>query len=418
MATRKIQNVSPPPKPTEAPREGAVWAYNYMSKKWEQVRAGAQILSQWPYNQNANPNSQTATAGVGPMVPMTGVGSPPGGREATPAEAAAAAEYARSRVSAATEAAVRQRDDSGQPPAKQPKIDWEGIVNAIQKDALTAAKELYGSFYGIIEGNEEIKKLVLEAYLNKWTREKFFATLPNTQWYNNTDQFVRTFDIDEAADPATMRTKIARQAAQIKETALQKGVRLPETSLQTLARNSLRYGWDELTLANAIGAEVFKAVPSSDLSRSYITQSARTTANQYGIALSESTILDWTQRILSGTESDQTYKDYLLNQAKILYPALSDSFDRGLSFGMITSPYAEKAAQILEIPVSQIDFTDPKFAAAFTSKDSSGNQTLMTYGEWSDYLKSDPAFGYEYTDGAKNDALDLVGRIARLFGAG
>jgi hypothetical protein len=418
MATRKIQNVSPPPKPTEAPREGAVWAYNYMSKKWEEVRAGAQILSQWPYNQNANPNSQTATAGVGSMVPMTGVGSPPGGREATPAEAAAAAEYARSRIDAEEERDKKSKtkDVPVVPPAQ--KIDWEGIVNAIQKDALTAAKELYGSFYGIIEGNEEIKKLVLEAYLNKWTREKFFATLPNTDWYKNTDEFVRKFDIAEAQDPPTMRIKIARQAAQIKETALQKGVRLPEASAQTLARDSLRYGWDELTLANAIGAEVFKAVPSTDLSRSYITQSARTTANQYGIALSESSILDWTEKILTGGESDQTYKDYLLNQAKILYPSLADSFDRGLAFSTITSPYAERASQILEIPASEIDFTDPKFAAAFTSKDPSGKQTMMTYGEWSDYLKSDPAFGYEYTDGAKNDALDLVGRIARLFGAG
>jgi len=176
-------------------------------------------------------------------------------------------------------------------------------------------------------------------------------------------------------------------------------------------------GWDNITLANSVGAEILKAGPSTQLSQGYIGNKIRGDALKYGIRLSDSTFTNWTEKILTGESSDQMYNDYLLNQAKMLYPALSGGFDRGLEFGEMTDPYAQQASRLLEIPTGQIDFTDPKWAAAFSQMDKDGNQRQMTYSEWDRYLKTTPAFGFEYTDQARNQALDLVGRIGRLFGA-
>lgn len=414
MASRKRDIPVPPTvpaPPSQAPRQGTVWAYNYNLKKYDEVRAGASILNSWPYVPRS---TTTATPTTATSPTMTAVGQS-GGREATPAEAAAAIEYSRSRIEAAT---TPTRRTGGSPPPPSEKIDWEGIVTAIQKDALLAAKELYGGFYAIIEGDEEIKALVIEATLNKWTKEKFNAKLIETNWYKTTKDTARKFDIDEQLDPATTKDRIAKQSRLIQQAALDKGARLSNESAETLARNAIRLGWDELTLSNAIGAEIFKTVPTTQLARGYIGQSAREKANQYGIRLSDSTILQWTEGIMTGKESDQTFEDYLFNQAKVLYPSLSDGFDRGLTFNQMTDPYAEAAAQLLEIPAAQIDFSDPRFSAAFTSKDASGKQSQMSIGEWQDYIKTTPEFGWEYTDNAKNSALDLVGRVARLFGAG
>ena len=196
-----------------------------------------------------------------------------------------------------------------------------------------------------------------------------------------------------------------------------KGVRLADTTTQDLARNALRMGWDQITLANAIGAEIVKMAPSTQVSQGYIGNKIRGDALKYGIRLSDTTFANWTEQILTGKSSDQMYNDYLLNQAKLLYPALSNGFDRGLSFGEMTDPYAQQASRLLEIPTGQIDFTDPKWAAAFSQMDKDGNQRQMTYSEWDRYLKTTPAFGFEYTDQARNQALDIAGRIGRLFGA-
>jgi len=50
-------------------------------------------------------------------------------------------------------------------------------------------------------------------------------------------------------------------------------------------------------------------------------------------------------------------------------------------------------------------------------KDDKGNPMQMSFGEWADYLRTDPSFGWEYTDDAKNRAYTVVNRLGELFGA-
>jgi hypothetical protein len=70
----------------------------------------------------------------------------------------------------------------------------------------------------------------------------------------------------------------------------------------------------------------------------------------------------------------------------------------------------------LEIPWAQVDFTDPKWAAAFTMRNDKGDQTQMSYGEWADYLRTNKSFGYEYTDEAVSKAYTIVNDLAEAFG--
>lgn len=407
MAPRNL-----PTPPTEDPGQGRVWAYNYQLGKYDSVNANSSVLNSSPYVEPTN-FSAGQTSSMGP---------PPGGIPAnlTEEERKAYEEYYRSRIGApaAEDATGDEVEDTPTRPGPSPEpIDWEAIVAAIEVNAIEAAKELYGGFYALIEQNDEIKKLILDAYTEKWDNNKFVVKLRETEWWKTTADAARKFDIDEQIDPETTRTRINQEALKIQEMAMAKGVRLADTTVQDLARNSLRLGWDQITLANSIGAEIVKMAPSTQVSQGYIGNKIRGDALKYGIRLSDTTFANWTEQILTGKSSDQMYNDYLLNQAKMLYPALSNGFDRGLSFGEMTDPYAQQASRLLEIPTAQIDFTDPKWAAAFSQTDKDGNQRQMTYSEWDRYLKTTPAFGFEYTDQARNQALDLVGRIGRLFGA-
>ena len=412
MAPRNL-----PTPPSEDPGEGKVWAYNYQLGKYDKVNASSDLLNRPPYVEQATPS----TARVG--VDASGVGqvAPPGYEWVS-----GGGQYpVLVRIQDPTEPVDTNEDTTGDEvedtptrpgPSPEP-IDWEAIVAAIEVNAIEAAKELYGGFYALIEQNDEIKKLILDAYTEKWDNNKFVVKLRETEWWKTTADAARKFDIDEQIDPETTRTRINQEALKIQEMAMAKGVRLADTTVQDLARNSLRLGWDQITLANSIGAEIVKMAPSTQVSQGYIGNKIRGDALKYGIRLSDTTFANWTEQILTGKSSDQMYNDYLLNQAKMLYPALSNGFDRGLSFGEMTDPYAQQASRLLEIPTAQIDFTDPKWAAAFSQTDKDGNQRQMTYSEWDRYLKTTPAFGFEYTDQARNQALDLVGRIGRLFGA-
>jgi hypothetical protein len=397
-----------PAPPTASPGEGRVWAYNYQLKKYDSVKAGADILNGVPYVEPATP-STPFTPGPGQDIwgstPPRTIGIPTVNVEADmPAEDT-------------VDEDTTMDDEKTQPGPKPEPIDWEAIVAAIEVNAIEAAKELYGGFYALIEQNEEIKKLILDAYTQKWDSNKFAVKLRDTEWWKTTADAARKFDIDEQLDPASTNQRINEQALKIQEMAMAKGVRLNDVVTRQLAYDSLRMGWDNITLANSVGAEILKAGPSTQLSQGYIGNKIRGDALKYGIRLSDSTFTNWTEKILTGQSSDQMYNDYLLNQAKMLYPALSNGFDRGLSFGEMTDPYAQQASRLLEIPTGQIDFTDPKWAAAFSQMDKDGNQRQMTYSEWDRYLKTTPAFGFEYTDQARNQAFDLVGRIGRLFGA-
>ena len=393
-----------PPQPTEPPKAGYQYAYNYQTGKYDVVKSGSLALAKPPYVQTSTTQAPAAT----PTVGMTG--GQPGGREATPAEAAAATEYARSRVAATTP------KPKGKPGPQAPKIDWAGIAKLFTVDPLQAAKEIYGSLMGIVDVNDEIKQLLLDAYNNKWEVPRFKAAIMASKWWQSNGSTARDFDVREKTDPETVRLEIERKATAIRDLALQKGIRLPDTSVADLARNALRLKWDETTLANAIGAEMAKVQGASGFTNNYLGLTARQTAGQYGIRLSDDAYNNWVGKILSGEESDQTYKDYLRNTSKILYPALSEGLDRGLTFNDLTDPYKSQAARLLDLPESAIDFTDPKWSAAFTARDPNGKQSMMTYGEWSDYLRKDPRFGWEYTDNAKEQVYSIASSIGRMFG--
>jgi hypothetical protein len=152
------------------------------------------------------------------------------------------------------------------------------------------------------------------------------------------------------------------------------------------------------------------------LRQGYYGQQVRETAARFGIPLSDATFNNWVAKVATGQENMNSFEAYVRDQAKVLYPALSNGLDRGLSFTDLTSPYAVQASRILEIPAEQIDFSDPRWARAFTSRNDKGEQTQMSYGEWADYLRSDPSFGWEYTDQAKNQAYDIALEIGRMFG--
>jgi hypothetical protein len=271
----------------------------------------------------------------------------------------------------------------------------------------------------MIKNDPQISKLLEDAIKLGYSDAKFQAELEKTDWWRKTTANARQFQVLETTDPATARAQLDNRIALVRETAQRMGVTLAATSLESIARNAINLGFDlTAQVEDLVGSEAIRSAGGvSQLRFGYVGNSIRESARKFGVALSDVTFNEWVNKIAVGAESTETFESYAQQISRTLYPSLAAGYDRGLTFAQLTDPYAQQASRILEIPASQVDFTDPKWAQAFTMKDEKGNPTQMSYGEWADYLRTNPSFGWEYTDDAKNRAYTVVNRLAELFGA-
>jgi hypothetical protein len=302
-----------------------------------------------------------------------------------------------------------------------PGIDYTWLGQQVPSDWEQAAQELYGGYYEMLKQVPELGRLLKEAFQKGWEpgSTSFQYALEQTDWWKTTNASARAWQEKLIRDPATATTELNTRVALLRGVAQDMGITLSPESLEQLATDSIILNF-QLTsqYEDVIGSEARKSFGGvSQLRYGYVGNSIRESARKYGISLSDVTFNEWVDKIAVGAESQQTFESYAQQIARNLYPALNNGFDRGLSFAQMTDPYAQVASRILEIPGAQVDFTDPKWAAAFTMKDTKGEQMQMSFGEWADYLRTDPSFGWEYTDDAKNRAYTVVNRLGELFGA-
>jgi len=76
------------------------------------------------------------------------------------------------------------------------------------------------------------------------------------------------------------------------------------------------------------------------------------------------------------------------------------------------------AANLLELNPNDIDFMDPKWLTPITymPDPQSGEQRLMNLAEWGQELRTNKAFGYEFTNQARETAYRVTTDLANLFG--
>ena len=311
-----------------------------------------------------------------------------------------------------------KNDEAGDGGGFASDVAAEPVETAIPQDWQDAAREAYPQYYAIIKNIPEIAKLLEDAVANGWPPQQFQAKLEQTNWWQQTTASAREWDINGERDPATQQTSIDNRVAFVRQLALDTfGVRLGPESLEQLSVDSLRFGWSQQFLVNAIGDVATQSTAGvSQLRAGYIGQGLRETANNYGIAVSDATFNRWVNSIAVGQETNDSFTQYAITQAKNLFPSISERLDAGETFQDIVDPYRENAAKLLEIDPGGIDFTMPEWAKAVTYTTDKGEQRPMTFTEWNDYVRQTKSFGYEYTEQARNRAYQVANELGRLFG--
>ena len=254
----------------------------------------------------------------------------------------------------------------------------------------------------------------------EYSDENLQALLKSTTYFNSVSDKQYKFDmlrdgeqqalietskrsiVDEFGDVGLSATDLA----EIAKTAARSG--LTGTGLkQTVYQYAFRKGG--MATAPTSPAMATRALEGSD------ADAIRKSARAYGYQVSDAEV----EAALTGGMYNglAVSKDSILEKAqkaaKGKYFHLADQIDAGLSLDDIFGTYKKYAATLLEVDENEIDYlSDPKWADAFGSKES--GQLSLT--DWTQKIKSDSKFGWQYTKQANDQATDIALTLARAFG--
>ena len=254
----------------------------------------------------------------------------------------------------------------------------------------------------------------------EYTDEELRTRLRNTTYFRGVTDKQYAFD---ASRPA--QQKEALDAARRTLISEYGDLNLTEADLSELSRQVARSGLSGSGLKQAVYQFAFRrpsAAPSltSPKTAAAALQGAdadalRASLKAYGYRASDAEI----QAALTGgmLNGVAVSGDQLLQKAQLAakgqFSHLAEQIDGGLSLDDIFRNYQSYAADVLELDPNQIDFTrDPKWAEAFGTKETG----QLSLGEWTNRLKTDPKFGWQYTKQANQQAEDVALSLARAFG--
>ena len=281
--------------------------------------------------------------------------------------------------------------------------DWttDQVVSYFGQDFVDIIKSTVES--GIEYSDEELKALLKSTtYFNSVSDKQYkFDTLRDGEQQALIETSKRSI-VDEFGDVGLSATDLA----EIAKTAARSG--LTGTGLkQTVYQYAFRKGG--MATAPTSPAMATRALEGSD------ADAIRKSARAYGYMVSDAEI---TAALTGGmynglAVSSESILQKAQKDAKGKYFHLADQIDAGLSLDDIFGTYKKYAATLLEVDENEIDYlSDPKWADAFGSKDT--GQLSLT--DWTQKIKSDSKFGWQFTKQANDQATDIALTLARAFG--
>lgn len=204
-------------------------------------------------------------------------------------------------------------------------------------------------------------------------------------------------------------------------------LQLDDATLTDLATTIQRTGLSELGAKQLVYGAAF-ARPRSELGpqpaklalESAAADEIRKIARAYGYMPSD--IDNQIQAILTGKPyaatgtvlTTDSFRQKAQKAAQGSFRHLKDQFDAGLTLDDVFGNYQAIASRVLEIDPSEIDYMKDwsKWGAAF-GNDKDG---LPSLSAWVQKLKTDPAYGYQFTTQANAEVSNVVSTLEKAFG--
>lgn len=277
-------------------------------------------------------------------------------------------------------------------------------------------EEKYGYLSAYLN-NKEIGPILAEAAKKGWGANQLLGALSKTEWWQTMSATARAWQAQKRLDPATATQRLNQMTRQIQTLARSTlGYRIDDQRATHLANTAIASDWSQQDLQHAVGAEFHY----QGRKEHYRGAAARALdefdklSQAYLVPLSRHTLNKWTRGVLEGVYQPQDFENYVKQQAESLYPTLKGALKQGQTTRDYLNPYAELAAQTLEINPGQINWFHPKWAKALNTTTPDGQRAPMSLSDWQTYLRSLPEF--KHTAGAQQTGAAFALNLAQTFG--
>ena len=307
-------------------------------------------------------------------------------------------------------------------PADEPAVDVPTPEAAFAYDdfgrPVSDWRDQFGYWWPVVTSDPDVLKLIEDDKKLDYTLEEFQARLEQTNWWKNNQAAVREWDMAATRDPAEAQARIESAAGVIRNLALDLNIRLSPQRLNEIARDSLRFGWTQQQVTDLLGAEaLYDEAGATALQFGVYGNTIRNLADKYAVGLTPQDFRATLERFATGQENATSLESIFQQQAVELYPTLSEQIMGGRTVADALNPYMNKYDKIFGGTISAQEFVNnDNLMQAISYVDASGNERKMTSTEWGKYLRTSPAFGYEYTDEAVGRAYQVVDSIANVMG--
>jgi len=264
----------------------------------------------------------------------------------------------------------------------------------------------------------EVGPILKRAAEEGWDEARLAGALSNTTWWRTTSASARSWTQLESADPATAAQQVRSRLAEVTDAAGRLGLNTPPSRLDTIARDSLRFGWTPDELNDALVAEL-RYDPEVPLvgDAAATARSVKETARAYMLTVGDDQAFAWAKRMLSGALTPEGLDAMLAQQAKGRFPSLAAQIDQGIRPAEVFEPYRQQIAAMLEMAPAEVDFMDARFAPIIdfvAPGEDPSRRRSMTLAETMRYVRDLPE--YDMTDGARREATSLANFLTSKFG--
>jgi hypothetical protein len=306
--------------------------------------------------------------------------------------------------------------------------EWKANLNeaGVQSGKLLPAyqqqiEKMYPSLAAYMKQYPELQQIFRDAVTSPTppSAQILNTKMRGTQfWQTLTDSSVEY----DTANDATRQQMTDGSLLKIQTLAQSSGVKIDinEAKFKDLAVKSVREGWTDQMVSNALGGLLVEDDEDViQLRQGLVGTKVNQTLDTWGYPTRggsrQEFVNQWISKIATGAESTDTLQTYMKEQAKVWYPSFANEFEAGRTFKQVVDPYARIAASTLEKNQESIDWTDPLYSQALNQGPEKGNAP-MSFADWNKKLRTDASYGWNQTQQA-NDLAATIGRsLTRAFG--
>ena len=280
-------------------------------------------------------------------------------------------------------------------------------------EQMQQARELFPGYAWMLD-IPELADIIGRAAEERWAADRIQGALQGTGWWRERNTIARQWQELTQTDPAEATRQQNMLALQMRQWAASVGLQITADDAAYVAGLSLARGASESEWKGGIYQE-FAGVRGQRPST--VRDQMGAMAAQYAVPLSDQTVDKWSQDLATGMVDMNMYESYLREQAKSLFPGLSNAIDRGITVQQYVQPYAQIAVQELGLNPGEIDWRDPKWNTAIHRVDAkTGVPTSMSLADWTKELRTNAVYGFDQTQRAQEQAAALSQGLLQRFG--